>query len=497
MKPAASILPRLLARGLLLTASVLVPRRQRAEWLAEWRGELWHVQAEATSNQQAIGFAAGAFQDAACLRREREHSYAFLRIPRGSATRCVAVWAVFAAAGFLICLWLPGTRRSVLPSKSSTTGLVMISGQGYAGLRFPTVHLVDYRAWTTNSQHLYTELAFYQPVVKSFHVDRHHVQALSIARASGNLIDFLNLPFSTKQAFHDRNAALPQLFLSQRTWRSAFGSDANIFGRIVVVGGQTVSIAGILPDNVWPLASRIDAWLFEDTAELNSLAGHSKGFVIARVQESGIAASYGDWWFINVPRPGGAVDHFDCIAVSRILNQPKVVFLFTLILAVLSLPATTPLPLGEYPGDGERRGSGGMRRWVFLASKLMFILPAVYFWSIAIAYNAESIVSSAPVYIQLLTSFIGLLCAFRWAWKDQRRRCPVCLQLLSSPARVGQASHNFLSWSGTEWICVKGHGLLHIPELPTSWLSTQRWLNLDPSWSSLFTGAYARSSESM
>ncbi len=47
-------------------------------------------------------------------------------------------------------------------------------------------------------------------------------------------------------------------------------------------------------------------------------------------------------------------------------------------------------------------------------------------------------------------------------------------------------SRTFLAWNGTELICVGGHGLLHVPEMPTSWFSTQRWLYLDPSWEVLF-----------
>jgi hypothetical protein len=33
-----------------------------------------------------------------------------------------------------------------------------------------------------------------------------------------------------------------------------------------------------------------------------------------------------------------------------------------------------------------------------------------------------------------------------------------------------------------------GHALLHVPGLPTSWFSTQRWLYLDTSWGFLFAG---------
>ena len=44
----------------------------------------------------------------------------------------------------------------------------------------------------------------------------------------------------------------------------------------------------------------------------------------------------------------------------------------------------------------------------------------------------------------------------------------------------------FLEWYGTEFACVKGHGLLHVPEIPTVSFRTQRWVHLDRSWSGLF-----------
>jgi hypothetical protein len=43
-----------------------------------------------------------------------------------------------------------------------------------------------------------------------------------------------------------------------------------------------------------------------------------------------------------------------------------------------------------------------------------------------------------------------------------------------------------LEWNGTELMCLKGHGLLHVPDSPAIWFSKQRWLCLDPSWSVLF-----------
>jgi hypothetical protein len=137
-----------------------------------------------------------------------------------------------------------------------------------------------------------------------------------------------------------------------------------------------------------------------------------------------------------------------------------------------------PAAISRSHGDGPR-----WSRWIILSAKIAFILPVVFFGLLKLM----SLSSANPAPIQLLASLAGGSLAFRWVLRDQRQRCPVCLRLLTNPVRVGQASQNFLGWNGTELICARGHGLLHVPETPTSWFSTQRWLYLDPSWNSLFS----------
>jgi hypothetical protein len=57
--------------------------------------------------------------------------------------------------------------------------------------------------------------------------------------------------------------------------------------------------------------------------------------------------------------------------------------------------------------------------------------------------------------------------------------------VLTNPTSIGEPSRTLLEWYGTELICGRGHGLLHVPEIRNSY-SEQRWLHLDSSWSSLF-----------
>jgi len=136
--------------------------------------------------------------------------------------------------------------------------------------------------------------------------------------------------------------------------------------------------------------------------------------------------------------------------------------------ACVIMPSTTRFSLGEYPANGR-----AFRRWVFLAAKLLLVLALFYFGAMTSTRLRHAAGSG------ILFLLWNCIFAFRWILADQRRRCPVCLHLLSHPVHVGQASRIFLGWDGTEFLCRKGHGLLHVPQTPTSWYGTQRWLSLD------------------
>jgi hypothetical protein len=487
--------------AILRAASFLVPGQERAEWLAEWRGELWHVARDighAHGDKEITAFCLGAFHDASWLRCNHQRSILRRFFLSGSASRCGLFLATWAIVSMLICLTLPAARRALLlPSPyPNASDLVVISGDGYSGIQFPTVRLDDYRSWTVTGRRLFTGMAFYQPVIRRIHVAPHHTAELSIARASGNLFDLLNLtPFRGKP-FESGRPNMARLILSQQIWRNMFHADAHAVGHVIEVAGKPVLIAGVISGSSWQLPGQMDAWLLEDQSGLDALPSGSTGFVIARVRENEFPGRPGSPRHIVVSRNGEGTYKFDCISVAQQSRLPVSIFLLALILACLALPATTPLLLGDYPVHrGRLSWKPRLRRWVFFFVKLALIVPVVYFTAVDLACCGSSLDAPTALYIQFTASFSGFLFTLRWALQDQRRRCPVCLRLLSNPARVGQASHNFLAWNGTELICASGHGLLHIPEIPTSWFRVQRWLYLDSSWGSLFTEPYVPSPE--
>jgi hypothetical protein len=140
----------------------------------------------------------------------------------------------------------------------------------------------------------------------------------------------------------------------------------------------------------------------------------------------------------------------------------------------LDLCVAPPVRLEERPARLYARGFAGLRRWVFLAAKSVLLVLIVVF--------GVANLGAAGGF-----GLFSFVLAFRWAVDDQRERCPVCLRRLTNPTRIGEPSHTFLDWYGTEFMCDRGHGLLHVTEIHASCYNTQHWLYLDSSWSNLFS----------
>jgi hypothetical protein len=482
--------------GILKVAAMLVPRKARAEWLEEWRAELWHVwhicnqsdePAALHRKEEITAFSLGAFQDALWLRRNHISSAPRRRFQPGTPSRCILTLIVIAAASLLITYCRPSVWKAARPDFYRDPGdLVLISRGGFESASRPTVQFAEYEAWTRNSGHLFTALAFYQLTAQQFALGNDYSIKLPAVRASANLFQLLGVPV----AFDVSGIAArdsTRVFLSRSAWRKDFRSDAHIFGRILRVDGQQAIVAGLIEDEDWRLPGQADAWLLEGDKHLSTLPSGDEGYVLAHASPAVFPSMADGRRQMYVPRKDSGYDWFVCESLAERIREPFSIFSFALLLACLALPATTSLPLGEYPANSKRvPWNIRIRRWAFLSIKFILIVPIVYFGSLDLAYGSNTVSAGTSELLGLFGSFWALLFAFRWALRDQRKRCPVCLRTLTNPARVGQFSRNFLAWNGTELICLGGHGLLHVPDIPTSWFGSQRWLYLDPSWSALF-----------
>jgi hypothetical protein len=480
----------LLSNVIVHCAGWLVPAEERREWIAEWQAELWH--ASARNSRQLLASSLGAFQDAYWIRHFHPVRNQRRAWRAGSASRCSLCLALAAAASVLLCCLLPSAGRAMRDAfRHDRDGIVMLARGGYAGSQSPTIDLEEYRFWKTNARRVYSDLAFYQTLQQTIHIpsDTERDRDLVVGRSSPDLfrvveggVHSAEYPVAAVGGIAPDKEYEARLFLTQTVFERDFAGNPEILGKVIEVAGRQALVAGLLGRAFSDLPGHADVWLVEDESQLAADSSHALGFVLARMHASGR--------YMTVLDENGGSERFECIPLAERDHLPFSIFVFTLIVAILALPATTPLPLGEYPRHGGHQPwAPRVQRWLFLWSKVLLVVLLVHFTAIDAAYGPTLSPVTAQ-YIQLSLSFLGFLFAFRWILQDQRRRCPVCLHVLSNPARVGEASRNFLAWNGTELICAGGHGLLHIPEHPTSWFETQRWLYLDASWRGLFQEGY-------
>jgi hypothetical protein len=421
--------------ALLRGAALLVPGDHRAEWLAEWRSELWYVK------QNASVFCIGAFRDAWWVRRNGAKPRARHPFRLESPGQCILFLAALAALSIFLAFRLPLPRAVLLPSPyPDARNLVMINSHGHSGVR-----VEEFLSLAQHIPYRFRSIVFYRTAQS-----RH----MSIAVASENLFEVLQIPVAAGPG--------ARVVLTRGAWRKYFHADPQIVGRVTEVAGQTATVAAVISESQWELPGRVDAWLLEDASQIGQLPTATSGYMLGRL---GIPAPAARYWSLG---------QFDCASLAR--EDLRIAYLVITLLSLLMVSATTTLSLGEYPANR----AVSLRRWSFQGLKVALLAPIVCCGSL----DLTSVIAAG---FQPHGFIVGTILAMRWVLVDQRRRCPMCLRLLSNPTRIGGPSHIFLDWYGTELICAHGHGLLYVPEIPTSCYSTQRWQYLDASWSTLFS----------
>jgi hypothetical protein len=435
---------------ILRCAARMVPGDQREEWLAEWGGEAAYVR-HTRGRACSAAFCLGAFRDALWLRRQAPARAVF---SLDSPVRCVVVLAILAAASVGFAAWSAHESASEWPSGyRNAEKLAMISHHRSHAPQFAEIPVEEYRLSAKQKRAGVEEVAFYTTKTDWFGRNR-----FVLGVASPNLYEVVGMQTPTHG-----------LALSSGAWRRQFKGDPHLVGRTIEVAGVRAEVTSIISDGPWQLPGFVDAWLL-DESRLAALPPEAKGFMVARLQT---VSPWPDFrWRMSTLNDQ---ETFDTLGAAPVPHENAIIPILTIFAgAILLLSATTSLSLGDYPTSRFSPRGAWVRRWLFLAVKMALLLPIL----VCGLFGAATVF---PPSIQGWLLYV--LLALRWALDDQRKRCPVCLRYLSHPVRIGEASHTFLAWYGTELLCTRGHGLLHVPEIRTSCYSEQRWLYLDPSWS--------------
>jgi hypothetical protein len=496
MTLSAELIFHAIDRGLLRCASSLVPERQRAEWCLEWESELWHVRrsngAYCTvswrAEREIADFCFGAFQDAACLRRLRWQSQPRFVPLHGSAAQCLFCLGGILLVSFFLSIFLPGVRAvQDFSSARVRPGTILIWDEGANNESGPTMAIDQVRIWERSRQRYTDGFAFYRVARESVEIGLRARGTWRIAEASSNLFAVAGWSLQYMTPNEEARSDMPRLVLSERMWRQTFAARPEIVGTVVLVGSLRARVVGIAPGDAWRLPGSSDAWLLKPDSDISP---NGRGYVVAHLSRSGRSEMSGGHVTIASYDSQRAEHDFVGISLEEQTPGPGSIYWFGVFLAFLALPAIASVSLAEY-GFSSHKPSWIRRavRFGFLGMKFVLIMLITYFFSVDLAYWHSPAFSPSGVYVQLFTSFAICLFGMQWVLLDQRQRCPVCLKRVTNPAQVGLASRTFLAWNGTELICADGHTLLHIPELPTSWFSSQRWLYLDASWDFLFAGS--------
>ncbi len=442
--------------AILRCAAWLVPAEDRAEWLTEWRSELFYVRGAPTA------FCLGSFQDALWIRWNRPRRGV---LQWESPLECLLFLAIVAAASVLVAFYTPAARDLLVRPYPDAPDLVMISSHRHPDVAGPTIPIEQFQAWTKTTQGRFSGLAFYEMTHLQAHITGRGTANLSIARASGQFFDLLKIPVRSAQT---------GLFLSRPAWRRYFHSDSKIVGRTVEVGGEFIQVAGVLEDDAWRLPGGMDGWLIEDDRRVALLPAGTRGYVLGQLRAPASPPPHGIR-HISLPNLQGGYSYFDCLSPDERGPHPLLPLLLMTMVTTLLLLRVNP---STYWG-----GMRKPRQWAFFGAKLALLWPIMILGSLDVTLLLARV---AGIHLEALGLFSTWFLLVRWAIRDQQQRCPVCLRLLINPVGIGQASQTFLGWYGTEFMCAKGHGMLQLPELPSSSSSGSRWIQLDPSWSGLF-----------
>jgi hypothetical protein len=441
--------------GLLWIASLAVPASQRAEWSREWRTELWYVlrecwletSANPRSIRAATEFCLGAYQDAICVRKlswqVREPRAQF----RSSAAAClllligifVAAWAL-AQTSTRVAIAM--SKLQVYPRQLTHTDTAPCDCPSDLSFQ-PAAHLFfdGFSHYTVTQQTVWS-------------ADMPRTRWI-VAQASSDFFQILHTsvrPTVGNTRGPDRE---PRVLLSHDTWARNFDGKPNKIGAKLHVGTVDAIVVGVVPFNSTDLPGSADAWLLGSDSEAET---SKSDFIVAHLSPLG---------YLDDGRWG--------LSVGGIL------------LGFLLFPFVSRVSIGEF-GSGLPRPSLAKRArfWAFLFGKISVLVPIAYYMSVNLGCLLMPPFSTSSACIQFASSVALCVWGLRWAFRDQQRRCPICLRRMTYPVEVGEPSRTFLAWNGTELMCERGHTLLHVPEIHTSWFGKQRWTCLDGSWQFLF-----------
>lgn len=466
---------RLYASGLIRAAAWLVPSAARQDWRREWFAELHYAQRALHRRGEEtalVRFARGAFHDAVWHRMrgwdQEEIERAASRHVQ-SAGFCLATLGALVVFIALASGWLPETRSLLLPLPYDDAGRIATAAQGGTTLAVRSGIRPEWVRWWRSDSHLIDDAATYYWSAQT-------VDGMPVLRAkiSGNFLPLLGARslaggrFASDSLRDCRDCVL----LAYDFWRGAYGGKTP---PSVAIDGRRYRVAGVLAKNFWFLTRRIGVWQIAGEPVKSS----AKTGVVLRLRPE-VTKAQAQAELSSILRAHGINAWSSLVEISPVRDRVRSVFgsfaLALLLAAGTILPALRP----NFDWSG-----GILRRALFFMSKTTLLLLAVLLAGLeftrapAISMLGGTDLSTEPLSTWLF--LLGCMGVLSWSIYDQRRRCRVCLRRFGLAAQIGCPGCVLLSWAGTELVCLEGHGMLHVPQMVSSWQQGDKWTSFDDS----------------
>jgi hypothetical protein len=486
-------------RALIWLASWSAPATERSRWRESWTRQTWHWchflaesgQLNRTKKLELARFCWSAFPAAFWLRFDRDE---FLR-RRDHLLRSPSV-CLGAVASLLLAIVLASgivpVIRSFLSSPMPQPDRVCVIGLNGKFRRVYSETLLDLAAaWRTSK--LLTAVAPYSWGPGTLQTPQRTVPILS-ARVEPEFFQVLQLPAATGRTFHigDEKSCGTCIVLSNEIWRFRFHSDPSMVGREVTLDGDPRTVIGILPRNFHLFTPEISVWTLLDSTSPPFTNFVERIGAVARMKPATTTQKV-ETDLVDLTENAGYVFPASMLAVTsgpaeirKYLGSYLLLVLLAVACAALIVYFRSGSPMGRAPLTLRSR----LRWWSFFVAKavLLLVVSGLLAWATARWLSLYMVGSIHPM-TDAMALWLFLVLAgvpLTWAIFDQQRRCRVCLHRLGTPIQIGAPGYVLLDWSGTEMVCLQGHGVLYLADSQANWLQRDRWDNFDQSWADLF-----------
>jgi hypothetical protein len=301
------------------------------------------------------------------------------------------------------------------------------------------------------------------------------------ARVSDNFFFLLGARSSEGRVFERNQWANcgDCVIVSYRFWKVALNGKRLTPETSMRLDGRRYRVAAVLEKDFWFLSREISVW---PVAPLASFQGEHAS-VVVRLGPDVVPEEAEHELDSLVREANGGLRGTGFVRIAPVSGRVRSVigsFGLALALAIVTAAGSSRLRFSRM----NLRGS------IFFAAKTLLLLTAVFLTGLEFTRAAAiNMLGGADLATEPLSTWLFLLGGMGvllWSVSDQQARCRVCLKRLGLRTRVGCPGCLLLDWAGTELVCVEGHGMLHIPEMVSSWSQPDHWTPLDDSWRALF-----------